>query len=52
VVLVGAVPLLMLKTPHNPDGTPRDVFDSNLAVMQWRVFCASVATADARVSLQ
>lgn len=27
VVLVGAVPPLMLKTPANPDGTPLDVFD-------------------------
>lgn len=27
VVLVGAVPPLMLKTPDNPDGTPLEVFD-------------------------
>jgi len=27
VVLVGAVPPLMLQTPDNPDGTPREVFD-------------------------
>ena len=26
-VLIGAVPPLMLKTPSNPDGLPRDVFD-------------------------
>jgi non-heme chloroperoxidase len=26
-VLIGAIPPLMLKTPANPDGTPRDVFD-------------------------
>jgi non-heme chloroperoxidase len=28
VVLVGAVPPLMLKTPGNPEGTPREAFDS------------------------
>jgi non-heme chloroperoxidase len=28
VVLVGAVPPLMLKTPANPEGTPMEVFDS------------------------
>lgn len=28
VVLVGAVPPLMLKTDTNPEGTPKDVFDS------------------------
>ena len=27
VVLVGAIPPLMIKTPKNPDGLPRDVFD-------------------------
>ncbi|MHC4048173.1 alpha/beta hydrolase, partial [Bradyrhizobium sp. 23AC] len=26
-VLIGAVPPLMLKTPANPGGLPRDVFD-------------------------
>jgi non-heme chloroperoxidase len=26
-VLIGAVPPLMLKTPNNPDGLPREVFD-------------------------
>lgn len=26
-VLVGAIPPLMLKTPNNPEGTPKDVFD-------------------------
>jgi len=26
-VLVGAIPPLMLKTPDNPEGTPKDVFD-------------------------
>jgi non-heme chloroperoxidase len=28
LVLVGAVPPLMLKTPSNPEGTPKEVFDS------------------------
>lgn len=28
VVLVGAVPPLMLKTPSNPEGTPKEAFDS------------------------
>ena len=27
-VLIGAVPPLMLKTPANPDGTPKEVFDN------------------------
>lgn len=26
-VLVGAIPPLMLKTPNNPEGTPKDIFD-------------------------
>lgn len=28
VVLVGAVPPLMLKTPSNPEGTPKEMFDA------------------------
>jgi non-heme chloroperoxidase len=28
VVLVGAIPPLMLKSPSNPEGTPKEVFDS------------------------
>lgn len=31
VVLIGAVPPLMLKTPGNPSGLPMDVFDGNRA---------------------
>ncbi len=42
LVLVGAVPPLMLKTPSNPEGTPKEVFDgirngvaSNAAQFYW-----------------
>jgi non-heme chloroperoxidase len=42
LVLVGAVPPLMLKTPANPEGTPKEVFDgirngvaSNAAQFYW-----------------
>jgi non-heme chloroperoxidase len=32
-VLIGAVPPIMLKTPANPDGLPRDVFDGFRAAL-------------------
>jgi len=33
-VLIGAIPPLMLKTPTNPNGTPKEVFDSIRASVQ------------------
>ena len=34
VVLIGAIPPLMLKTPTNPNGTPKEVFDGIRAAVQ------------------
>jgi non-heme chloroperoxidase len=34
VVLIGAIPPLMLKTPNNPNGTPKEAFDQMRSAVQ------------------